>query len=389
MFSTILIYILIIVLIFWVYSGYVLMLYALIIVGKRSGKASPEGDHPSVSILVPCHNEASFVKEKVKNLEALDYPKDKLKIIFLDGNSNDGTFDILSEEIKDLSCMELAQTGCRGKINQLNHILPKIDSQIIVNTDMDTMLNADILKEMTKVFKEDSDIYVVGAHVIPKSHLSFEREYWYLQNRIRFLESKVYCSSIVAAPCYAFKKGLIKSFPKDCVADDIYISFYANTKGKKTKYAEKAIAYEMRFPDRMVSLLQHKFRKGNAYITELLRFVYLLPYMNLSWKVIFLTKFLQVIVLPWVLPFFLISSVSMFLEKGPALLVFKSSMAFLLGSFLTVHFLFIKGRKAAIGTGKNFPFHVFIITNAILLLDSIGFPFYRQTSSYEKVDSKR
>ncbi|MDP2939656.1 MAG: glycosyltransferase [Candidatus Omnitrophota bacterium] len=387
MFISIIVYLLMVFLIFWVYSGYVIMLYILIITGKRYEHKEEIEDYPYVSILVPCFNESSLAEEKVKNLLGLDYPKDKLEIIFLDGNSNDGTLELLQRNTANIKYIKIVQTGCQGKINQINYILPEIKSEIIVNTDMDTMLSKNILKELVNVFKTDKDISVVGANVIPESRLSFEREYWFLQNRIRFLESRAHSSSIVAAPCYAFRKGLIKTFPADCIADDIYISFYANTKGKKTKYVEKAIAYETRCPDRTMTLLQHKFRKGNAYIIELLRFVYLLAYMQPRWKFIFLTKFLQVVVIPWIIPFFIIGSISMILAGKALTSLVIFSFIFLFISSLIVHFILKRGRKESIGKVSHFPFSVFIITNAILLLDGLSFPFYRQTSSYDKVRS--
>lgn len=383
MFISISVYLLMVFLIFWVYCGYALTLYALVIIGRKPEYRRKAEEYPFVSILIPCFNEAPFVEQKVNNLQELDYPKDKLEIIFLDGNSSDGTYQALKNQTAQIRYIKLVQTGSRGKIGQINYLLAKISSEIIVNTDMDTILERNALKEIINVFRKDADIFVVGAHVLPKSRLSFEREYWYLQNRMRFLESRVHASSIVAAPCYAFKKGLIKKFPEDCIADDIYISFYANTRGKKTKYAEKAIAYEIRCPDSAMELLQHKFRKGNAYIIELLRFIYLLAYMHPNWKTIFFTKFLQVVVIPWIIPFFVISSISMILSGNSMFVLY--CLAFLFISSLIAHFIFIKGKKTAVGRQRHLPFSVFIITNALLLLNGISFPFYKQTSRYEKL----
>ncbi len=52
---------------------------------------------PSVSILVPCHNEEKFIGNLLENIIQQDYPEDHLEIIIIDGNSTDKTRGIISE----------------------------------------------------------------------------------------------------------------------------------------------------------------------------------------------------------------------------------------------------------------------------------------------------
>ena len=378
-------------LVFWAYCGYLITLSILIIIGEKSKTNQYITEYPFISILVPCFNEASLIKEKIENIKQLDYPKDKLEVIFCDGKSTDETFRILKEETEHLDYIEVVQSDIGGKINQINYVLQKARSEIIVSTDTDCILKRDAIIEIVKVFQSDKEIAVVGAYVIPKNALALEVKYWSDQNKIRILESRVHSCSIVIAPCFAFKRGLMDGFPKDCIADDIYISFYGNIKGKKVKYAEKVIVYETRNPNTIMALLRHKFRKGNAYIIELLRVFYKLPYMHPIWRFTFLTKLLQVIVIPWILPFFLISSVSMALSgRGPLNIVMYSAV-FLFISFIITHFLIRGGRKVQVeedSKGMHFSFTLFLVINAILLLNGITFPFFRQTSNYTKIENK-
>jgi cellulose synthase/poly-beta-1,6-N-acetylglucosamine synthase-like glycosyltransferase len=389
MFTTTFVFLLLAFLIFWAYCGYFLTLYLFALFGNK--KTPNKNDcmaDSKVAILVPCFNEAEFVKEKVANLMALDYPGELLEIFFLDGSSTDATIERLKEETKDLGNVNVVETGLRGKILQINSVLSRLNCDIIVNTDMDTMMGQDVLLKLVRVFEDDDEVVVAGAHVIPKGALEMELQYWADQNLMRFLESKVHSSSIVIAPCYAFRCGLLQSFPDDCIADDIYISFLANSKGKKAKYIEDAIAYETRTPANLEEMLKHKFRKGNAYIIELLRFMYMLPVMEARWKVIYLTKFLQVIVMPWVIPFFLLSTISQVLSgygfwKLPAF-----AFGFLFVSFFSTHRLFGRGRKFMVTERykKGSVISIFLLTNFILFLNGLSFPFYRQTSSYSKIE---
>ncbi|RLD63043.1 MAG: glycosyltransferase family 2 protein [Bacteroidetes bacterium] len=52
-----------------------------------------------VSVIIPCRNEKEYIEQCVKSLVDNDYPKDNLEIIIVDGNSNDGTIDIINELI--------------------------------------------------------------------------------------------------------------------------------------------------------------------------------------------------------------------------------------------------------------------------------------------------
>ncbi len=388
MFTTTFVFMLLAFLIFWAYCGYFLTLYLFALFGN--GKKPNNNDciaESRVAVLVPCFNEADLVEEKVANLMALDYPKELLEIFFLDGSSTDATVERLKGQTGEFDNIHVVETGLRGKILQINSVLPELNCDIVVNTDMDTVMEPDVLLKLVRVFEGDDEVVVAGAHVIPRGAMNMERQYWEDQNLIRFLESKVHSSSIVIAPCYAFRCGLLKSFPDDCVADDIYISFLANSKGKKAKYIEDALAYETRAPTTLEEMLKHKFRKGNAYIIELLRFMYLLPMMEARWKVIYLTKFMQVIVMPWVIPFFLLSTISQVLSgygfwKLPAF-----AFGFLFISFISTHKIFGRGKKLMVTERykKRSFISIFLITNFILFLNGLSFPFYRQTSSYSKI----
>jgi cellulose synthase/poly-beta-1,6-N-acetylglucosamine synthase-like glycosyltransferase len=341
-----------------------------------------------VSVLVPCFNEEDFVKLKVANLKDLDYPGELLEIYFLDGASTDRTVEMLKEETKDLGDIKVIETGLRGKIGQINSFIPKLDTDIVINTDMDTLMERDVILKLVRIFEEDNEVAVAGAHVMPKGGMEMELQYWEDQNLARFLESKVHSSSIVIAPCYAFRLSLLKSFPEDCIADDIYVSFLANSKGQKSKYIEDAMVYETRTPTNLEEVLKHKFRKGNAYIIELLRFLYMLPVMEPRWKVIYLTKFIQVIIMPWVIPFFMLSTVSQLLSGIEAMKLPAFALTFLFFSLLITHVLFSRGRKVFLTKRhkKRIFLTVFAITNLILFINGLTFPFYMQTSSYSKVN---
>jgi glycosyltransferase involved in cell wall biosynthesis len=52
---------------------------------------------PVISIIIPCRNEKSFISGCIKSLLDNTYPGEKTEIIVVDGDSNDGTLDLLKK----------------------------------------------------------------------------------------------------------------------------------------------------------------------------------------------------------------------------------------------------------------------------------------------------
>lgn len=389
-------YLIIVVLIWWGFFGYLLLLLFFSIFTKANGTRKKIDNYPFITILIPCYNEESWVDKKVGNLAEIDYPKDKLEIVFADGNSKDQTVEKLEAKIKDFPYMKVIQTGCKGKIQQINYILQNTQSDLIINTDMDTVLQKDTVEKLVKEF-EDPDVYVVGAYILPNTSLDIEKQYWENQNNFRVLESEVYSASIVIAPCYAYRKQLLPSFPEDCVADDIYVAYLANTMGKRSIYLKDAIAYEERTPSTFAELLNHKFRKANAFIIEQLRFIYMLPRMRNRWKLIFLSKLLQIIFMPWLLIAYFLSTIILLVDEmdfatgsfelGIGFYFVIGALIFLFLSFLVCHLLVERKRTYFIDLRykRRSNLAIFLLVNLILFIAGISYPFYAQTSNYSKV----
>jgi len=390
MFTTTSIYFLMLFIIIWSYCGYIILLVIFSTMNpdvKKEGHVSTE--LPKIAVIIPYYNEEEFAKQKVNNLKELDYDQDRLEICFINGFSTDNTRNELVNLVGNMPQWHLIESDKKGKINQINCGLSKIgeDVEIIVSTDMDAMLSPDVLLQFVSQFNSDDRIALVGANISPQTSIPMEEHFWQDQNILRIIESTVYTSSIVVAPCYAYRSFLIDRFPQDCIADDIYIAFKANTEGYFTKYVETITGTEIRSPNTSSDFFQHKFRKGNAYLIELFRFFYRLPHMSGWWKVIYLTKLLQLSVIPWVLPFFFLSTISLALSGWGLFQMAFFGIIFLFCSFLITSLIMQKERSKYFDTAKTKKRMIlpFIISNLILIVVGLSYPFYRQTSSYKKI----
>lgn len=57
---------------------------------------------PSVLVLTPVKNAAAHITRYIRNLEQIDYPKEKISLAFLESDSDDGTWDHLNLVLPDL-----------------------------------------------------------------------------------------------------------------------------------------------------------------------------------------------------------------------------------------------------------------------------------------------
>lgn len=392
-----LLFFLMLVLIFWSYCGYLILL--LILSARNQIKRTSVSltikkttKQLKMAVIIPCYNEADYVRRKIDNLKKLTYDSDKLEVLFVDGCSTDATDEIIVAAIADLPNWHIVDSNRIGKINQINYALSILrkDIQIVVNTDMDAILSPDILIEINKAFQSDEKIAVVGANILPENSIPLEEKYWFAQSILRLLESNAYTASIVVAPCYAFRRSFIGQLPDDCVADDIYMAFKANTEGYLTKCVETARGVEVRTPNSFDAFVRHKYRKGNAYLVELLRFFNKMPQMASVWKIMYITKLVQLIITPWVVPFFLLTGGFLAFYGGYFLKLVVADFGFLFFAYLLTVILMQKGQKNfTIENNHKRPFSpMFVLINNIILM-AVGFkyPFYRQTSCYNRLEN--
>lgn len=369
----------------WICFGYYIFIWIIGLFSKSDKKPRNDNEVFFLSVIVPCFNEVDAICSKINNLKRLDYPVEKLEIIIVDGGSTDGTIDAVRNNINDVANISLLISPQKGKINQLNHALSKAKGEIIVNTDVDGMLEKNCLLKMVEEFKAHRDAAVVSAYSYPKDVSDVDRYYWLSQNRGRILETKAYASSIAIAVCYGFKKDLLKSFPEDVVADDIYIAYLANTLGYKTIYSTKAIAFENRGAKSTIDFIYHKFRKSNAFLKETLRFLYMVPNMPRLWQLMYITKLAQLLLIPWAILSWIILAVSLMTLFRFDIVVL--GLVFLLVLVFTTSGIFRQVRID--GKGERYSIYTiikaFVLSNFILIATGLSYPFYRQDSSYKKI----
>lgn len=141
--------------IFYTYVGYGLLLFVLVnikrMLGRRLPITVPVHVEPAVTIFITAYNERAVVKDKMLNTLALDYPSDKLRILWVTDGSTDGTPDLVRACGGSLVYHEPER---RGKIAAMNRGMKFVTTPIVIFSDANTMLGKKSIRRIVEKFSD-------------------------------------------------------------------------------------------------------------------------------------------------------------------------------------------------------------------------------------------
>jgi 1,2-diacylglycerol 3-beta-glucosyltransferase len=116
----------------------------------------PDSYRPSISIIVPAHNEAAVIGASVQLLLQQDYPNYELLVV--DDRSTDGTENVLRSIRSNTHCRYRYYTRSNGstpgKSAVLNEALEQTEGEIIAVFDADAQIEPDFLSRMVPYFAD-------------------------------------------------------------------------------------------------------------------------------------------------------------------------------------------------------------------------------------------
>ncbi len=242
--------------IFWIgiaivvysYIGYGLLLYVLVKIKKLffAKQIFDPNFEPEVTLVVPCFNEADYIEEKIKNSLALDYPKNKLKFIFISDGSNDDTYERVKKHPEIIALHEDARNGKAAAMNRAMHF---VKTPIVFFCDANTALNPEAIREMVKHYANPK----VGAVTGEKRIINSDKEnasgagegiYWKYESFLKQLDSDFFTIVGAAGELMSYRTELYKELPKDSLLDDLMQSMQIANEGYRVIYEKNAIADE-------------------------------------------------------------------------------------------------------------------------------------------------
>ena len=235
----------------YTYVGYGLILYLLVFIKRLAIKAKPLADItddclPEVTLMVCAYNEEDIISEKMSNTHSLDYPADRLHLVWVTDGSTDNTNSILSTypDVKIVFSPER-----RGKSAALKHGIKEVSTEIVMMTDANTMLNPEAVREIVRLMQDPKVGCVSGEKKVMAKSDSDEAAqgeglYWKYESTLKRLDSELYSAMGAAGELCVIRRQLMTDIPDDTLLDDFVISMEIVRMGYKIAYTSKAFAME-------------------------------------------------------------------------------------------------------------------------------------------------
>ena len=232
--------------IFYAYLGYGILLLILVRIKRISGiitKVDEGVFEPEVTLFVTAYNEKDFVDAKIRNSFSLDYPKDKVRHVWITDGSDDGTPDLL----RKYEGVEIYHQPLRtGKIAAMNRGMQFIKTPVVIFSDGNTMLGKESVRRIVKLFRDPKVGCVSGEKRISgkDSAASTEGIYWKYESALKKWDAELYSVVGAAGELFALRTELFRPVEPDTLLDDFIISLRIAKQGYTIQYDPEAYAVE-------------------------------------------------------------------------------------------------------------------------------------------------
>ncbi|MFH1229820.1 MAG: glycosyltransferase [Candidatus Aenigmatarchaeota archaeon] len=210
---------------------------------KKLFKRPKMADFPSISIIIPVHNEEGIIDKTVNAVKRMSYPKSK-EIIVVDDGSTDRTFDVA----RKISGIRLFRKRQGGKASALNFGIRKAKGEIVACMDADSYPEKSaLLKSMpffedgvgavtTSVFVKNTNCILERVQEIEYAMVSWSRKMFEFINAIY----------VTPGPLSLYRKDVlikIGGFDEKNMTEDIEIAWRFIKNNYKIKMAFDATTY--------------------------------------------------------------------------------------------------------------------------------------------------
>ena len=236
----------------YTYVGYGLVLWLAVRI-KRLIKGRPrsltlpaDAELPHVTFLVCAFNEQDVVDMKIANTRQMDYPADKLHLMWVTDGSTDDT-NLRLSQYPDVEVVFTPER--RGKTAALNHGIGLVKTPLTVMTDANTMVNAEAIREIVRCMQDPRIGCVAGEKRVmarDDSHTAAQGEglYWRYESALKQMDSNLYSAMGAAGELNAIRTQLYEPMPENALLDDFVMSMRIVDRGYRVAYTPLAYAME-------------------------------------------------------------------------------------------------------------------------------------------------
>lgn len=241
-------------LVFYAYLGYGLVLWVLVRLKRAFLRRTTTAETlplPKVTFVVCAYNEEDWIQRKIDNSLALDYPRELVEYCWVTDGSDDRTAEIVREYPypAGLRWQLLHQPERRGKIAAFQRAMQQINTQVVVSTDANTLVNPDALRLLVRHFADPG----VGAVAGEKRILMAEKDdassagegiYWKYESLLKYWDAELWSVVGAAGELFAIRTECYEPVPPDTLVEDFYLTMRIAQRGWRVQYEPLAWASE-------------------------------------------------------------------------------------------------------------------------------------------------
>jgi poly-beta-1,6-N-acetyl-D-glucosamine synthase len=235
---------------FYCYAGYGIFVFlvnrikGLFVYRKKKHLSEPV---PPVSIIITAYNEETVLEQKIKNTLAIDYPADKLHIIFITDGSSDDSARLFN---RYPFITRLHQPERKGKYAAIKRAMQNVQTPVVIFSDANTMLNKECIKNIVPHYNDKKVGGVAGEKkIISNKDISAagaaERLYWKYESFMKKLDAGLNTVTGAAGELFSIRTSLFKTLDDEVILDDFVISMQVCLQGYKIAYEPGAYAAEL------------------------------------------------------------------------------------------------------------------------------------------------
>jgi len=246
-------------------SGRTLIIGILAFIEKlRPDRAQIRGPLPSMTVLIPAHNEESVIVQTVNSVLLSDYTD--LRVIVVNDGSADATGELLDGHFSRDPHVRILHQVNRGKAAALSAALAHAETEIVVTIDADTEIEPDALRKLVRHFSDPTVGAMAGNVKVGNRSRWLTRwqalEYITSQNMEKRAFDLLNCITVVPGALGAWRKQAINAaggITADTVAEDADLTIAIRRLGWRIGYDEEAIAWT-EAPVTAAQLIRQRFR---------------------------------------------------------------------------------------------------------------------------------
>ncbi|MGB2628471.1 MAG: glycosyltransferase [Candidatus Acidiferrum sp.] len=219
---------------------------------------------PSVTVLIPAHNEESVIVQTVQSVLLSDYSD--MRVIVVDDGSTDATLELLNSNFGSNAYVQIIHQVNRGKAAALNNALSHAQTEIVVTIDADTEIEPDAIRNLLRHFSDPRVGAVAGNVKVGNRSRWLTRwqalEYVTSQNMEKRAFDLLNCITVVPGALGAWRRAAIEAaggITADTVAEDADLTIAIRKLGWRVTYDEYAIAWT-EAPETPGILIRQRFR---------------------------------------------------------------------------------------------------------------------------------